>query len=315
MKWLPLTGILLGLLIASTVRAQDATSQLIERFDRCIEHQFQSGQAARRNQTIELASECRALHEAADHPLLANLEPPLGDKPSLAQLLDIRSLLIASRQSASGEARLDYTGLAQLVEETYQAEQEDKAEDSGPGIIDRLFDAFLDWLKEIFADADEQDFNWLDNQSADSFILLFKVILVMLILLVLLLIANELRAANLFAAWRHLRKRHRAKTGPVYLSGQVADSVDLETLPDKAFVSHILYRVLGYLMQQEYLPEKFSFTNRELLIRAPDKNADLQRLIDDSEAVIYGDKSCSTNQRQQLLGLMQKLTRPMESAG
>ena len=71
------------------------------------------------------------------------------------------------------------------------------------------------------------------------------------------------------------------------------------------------------LMQRHILPPRFSLTNRELLTRLPlERNAllpDLHRLIDTSEAGLYGDQPLDPQQRQQMLALSSKLTRIEEA--
>lgn len=313
---------LLGLLLLqTTVRASDLpTPQLVQAVEQCIDSQFQAGEATRRDQTIKLQQTCPMLASARQHTLLSPVQPPLTDEITVSQLLDIRAILHTRTRSAASKRQYAYTDLDALLEETYLPREEFKPDPT-------LWQRFLEWLRELLTPEDAEPPPWLqafldsiELPETDSVILFLKGALALLVLLALLMIFNELRAANLLSAWRHI-KRPRGKPAdyqPDFSApGKNLSLEQISRLPDNQFAGQLLSRTLLTLMQRQILPPRFSLTNRELLFRLQQQNStllpDLRRLVDNSEAGLYGDQPLDPQQRQQLLDLSRKLTRIEEA--
>lgn len=311
MRWFPVIPALLGLLSYTTAQASDAASaQLLSQLQQCIDRQFEQGEVTRRNKSLEINRDCPNLSSWLAHPLLSHFAPPLQNETSLIQLIDIRSGLQSSirMQKPVPQRDFDFAGLTELVNQTYLKEEEITPE---PGLMERFFE----WLRELLATEQQETPDWLKNfidsidaPETDTLIAILKGIILILVLLALLMIFNELRAANMLAAWRHFKKQRRSRVDALIQQEYGKSEVsELGQLSDKQFASKILYIALLNLMQQRLLPEKFSLTNRELL-HSTQSVPELKQLIDYTEAGIYGDRAYSAQQRQQMLTLLQQLT-------
>lgn len=323
MRWLPGVWTLLGLLLLqTTVRASDLPApQLVQAVEQCLETQFRAGEATSRDQTINLQQTCPTLAGARQHTLLSAVQPPLSDSITVSQLLDIRAILHTRTRSAASARQYTYTDLDALLEETYLPREEFKPDPT-------LWQRFIQWLRELLTPEDAEPPPWLqaflesiELPETDTIILFLKGTLALLVLLALLMIFNELRAANLLSAWRHIKRQRGKPTDDQPDFPAPGKSLSLEQishLPDKQFAGQLLSRTLLTLMQRQILPPRFSLTNRELLTRLPqERNAllpDLHRLVDTSEAGLYGDQPLAPQQRQQLLDLSHKLTRIEEAS-
>lgn len=325
MRWLPGALTLLGLLLLqTTVRASDLPApQLVQAVEQCIETQFQAGEATSRSQSVNLQQTCPALAlaNARNHALLKHIQPPLADEITVSQLLDIRVILHSRTRSASPGHNRDYAyaNLDALLQDTYIPREEFKPDPT-------LWQRFIEWLRDLLTPEDAEPPPWLKDflnsielPETDTVILFLKGALALLVLLALLMIFNELRAANLLSAWRHIKRQRGKLTGYPDFPGH-GENLSLEQisgLPDKQFAGKLLRHTLLELMQRHILPPRFSLTNRELLTRLPqERNAllpDLHRLIDTSEAGLYGDQPLDPQQRQQMLELSSKLTRIEEA--
>lgn len=308
-------------MLQTTVRASALPApQLVQAVEQCIDSQFQAGEATRRDQTINLQQTCPTLAGARQHALLSAVQPPLSDAVTVSQLLDIRAILHTRTRSVASDRRYAYSNLDALLEETYLPREEFKPDPT-------LWQRFIEWLRELLTPEDAKPPPWLkaflesiELPETDTIMLFLKGTLALLVLLALLMIFNELRAANLLSAWRHIKRQRGQPTDAQPDLPAPGKSLNLEQinhLPDKQFAGQLLSRTLLTLMQRQILPPRFSLTNRELLRRLPqERNAllpDLHRLIDTSEAGLYGDQPLDPQQRQQMLDLSRKLTRIEEA--
>lgn len=323
MKWLPGALTLLGLLLLqTTVRASDLPApQLLQAVEQCLETQFQAGEATGRDQSINLPQHCPTLAGARQHALLNPVQPPLADEITVSQLLDIRAILHTRTRSAASGRQYAYPDLDALLEKTYLPREEFKPSPT-------LWQRFIEWLRELLTPEDAEPPPWLqaflesiELPETDTIMLFLKGALALLVLLALLMIFNELRAANLLSALRHIKRQRGKPTDdqPDFPAPAGNLSLDqISRLPDKQFAGQLLSRTLLTLMQRQILPSRFSLTNRELLTRLPPQSStllpDLRRLVDTSEAGLYGDQPLAPQQRRQMLDLSRRLIRIEEAA-
>lgn len=316
MRWLPGALILAGLLLlVTTARASDLPApQLLQIVEQCIDGQFQAGEATSRGQSVDLRQTCPGLASARNHVLLSHIQPPLADEISVSQLLDIRAILHSHTRTTEADRNYAYTDLDTLLQATYVPREEFKPDPT-------IWQRFIEWLRDLLTPEDAEPPAWLKGfldsielPEADTVVLFLKGAVALLVLLTLLMIFNELRAANVLAAWRHIRRQRKAHSDqPGFVLQDKNLSLDqISRLPDKQFAGKLLLRTLRQLMERRILPSRLSLTNRELLKQLPpEKNAllaDLHRLIDASEAGLYGDRTLDPQQRQQMLQLSRKLT-------
>lgn len=321
MRWLPVIPALLGLVLVSIApaRASELPSSrlLLAGVERCIDSQFKAGEATDRTASIKLSKSCPVLARSRQHPLLKQIQPPLKDELSVSQLLDVRAILQSRSRAkpAASPAKYAYTGLETLLEETYIPNESFKPDPT-------LWQRFIEWLRDLLAPEDAEAPQWLEDfldaielPDEDTIMLFLKGAVALLVLLTLLMIFNELRAANILSAWRHIRRQRRASTQEPDFELQ-DDNLSLEAisrLPDRQFAGKLLVRTLKNLMQRGLLPARFSLTNRELLSRLDAKQqplrSDLDRLFTDTDAGLYGERPLDPQQRQRMLQLSEQLNR------
>ena len=315
MRWLPVIPVLLGLLFTTTAHSSNlAGKTLLTQLDHCINQQFRQGQASTRDTTLNIKARCSALYAQRQHPLITSLQPPLAEESSLGQLIDIRALIATMTRphGSTINVSVDNDQLASLVSQYYvPPEKIEKQPD--------LWDRILEWLREMLIKQHEQSPDWLKNYlgnidwpEPDTLILILKIGIALLVLLVLLTVFNELRAANVLAAWRHHRRfAKKPERQPDSQFATASLDQDPAMLADKAFVSQVLLKTLMVLMYHRVLPEKFSLTNQELLDRSQNRDPDLltalRRLFQEADSVLYGDVEYSPQQRQQLQVLMESI--------
>jgi hypothetical protein len=319
MRWIPVIPALLGLLYFTSTTAlasELSASQLSRVVERCIDKQFHAGQATTRGKVVKLQKSCPSLAKSRNHSLLKNIQPPLAKEITVSQLLDIRTILQARTRTAASVRHNDYpyAGLDNLLKDTYVPSEEFKPDPT-------LWQRFFAWLRKLLTPEDRKPPAWLEDffdsielPETDTVILFLKGAVALLVLLTLLMIFNELRAANVLSAWRHIKRQRQTPADELlFASDNEALSVShIKQLPDKQFASKLLYLTLVNLMQRRILPQRFSLTNRELLSQLPQDESKLlpalHQLIQYTDAGLYGDRQYETQQRQQMLQLSDKLT-------
>jgi len=319
MRWIPVIPALLGLLYftSTTAHASElSASQLSRVVDSCINKQFQPGQATIRGKVVKLQKSCPSLAKARNHSLFKNIQPPLAKDITVSQLLDIRTFLQTRTRTGSSVRHNDYpyAGLDKLLKDTYVPTEEFKPD---PTLWQRL----IVWLRKLLTPEDQKPPAWLEDffdsielPETDTVILFLKGAVALLVLLTLLMIFNELRAANVISAWRHIKRRRNTPADELLFSSDAEELKlsHIKQLPDKQFASKLLYLTLINLMQRRILPQRFSLTDHELLSQLPQDESNLlpalHQLIQYTDAGLYGDRQYETQQRQKMMQLSDELT-------
>lgn len=325
MRWIPVIPALLGLLYftSTTAHASELSiSQLSRVVERCVNKQFKAGEATTRGKVVNLQKSCPSLADARHHSLLKNIQPPLTKEITVSQLLDIRTILHARIRTGSAVKHNDYpyADLDKLLKDTYLPTEEFKPDPT-------LWQRFIAWLRKLLTPEDKKPPAWLKDffdsielPETDTVVLFLKGAVALLVLLTLLMIFNELRAANVISAWRHIKRRRNTPADELLFASDAEELKlsHIKQLPDKQFASKLLYLTLFNLMQRRILPQRFSLTNHELLSQLPQDESNLlpalHQLIQYTDAGLYGDRQYETQQRQQMLQLSGKLTATGEEA-
>lgn len=315
MRWFPVIPVLLGLLLTTTAHGSNASNNpLLAQLNKCINKQFTQGQATERTTTINIKTECPGLYRLHNQPFITQLQPPLKKETTVNQLLDIRVFItadIGTNTRAKSTESVDLNQLQALLKQYYIPPKRKPEEPD-------LWDKVKDWLLEMLIKQHEQSPEWLKNYldsldpSTDTLVMILKLCIVVLILSVLIIVFNELRAANIFAALRHRRGHQKSITDQTDTILNKPDSGQpIDQMADKEFVGHILCKTLTFLMQHKILPEKFSYTNHELLQHAQlrDKTFldSLRELFCNTDIVLYGDRGYSIEQRHELQQLVERI--------
>ena len=299
------------LILTPTWATTPASAQFKLQLDRCIDSLFHHGDTVNRNADIQLSKQCPELASADFQALLKNLEPPLTDETTLAQLQDTRAALSYLAGPATSQRSFNYQQLKNVLDATY-------IERKTPELELSIWERFKQWLKEWLTPQDTEAPAWL-IEFLDSINIpdgvaefIFKGSMVVLIIIALLIIFNELRAANILTALRRTRSKRRQQIlSPELLSTSAMTLDQIALLDGNEQTRALLYYLLVHLMNKGVIPENFSLTNRELLDKSKQQRPDLfdsfSRFINFSDDTLYGGKHPASAQRSQAVQLVKQI--------
>lgn len=287
-------------------------SDIVDAFNLCINNLLSQQKQVYTNDPISLKQQCPNLLPFLDQPDLAHFSPPLQDKTSFSQLLDISRTLENSRKIPNtNKWELDHAGLDSLLDEVY-VQETDKNE------IKSFTDIFWDWVAENIRKYFDSD-NWFTRNLDTSFKPgdgffegLKNTVVVILIAFILYIIINELYAANIskYFARRKARKaiaddRHESTNNPLYGLN------DILQLSIRQQVPALLRYSLQILIKKGVIPKRYSLTNQEFLKIArnhlPELSRDLEIIVNTSDKVLYGNKTIAAGDASRLFERVRKI--------
>jgi hypothetical protein len=201
---------------------------------------------------------------------------------------------------------LDYSGLAAIVDDTWQPANED-----APFL---LMDAILSWMRELGFERHAESFKNFINEylpAEDSVRLFFTLVIWMILLAVVLLVGYELYRAGLLKLpyRRQTQKDKQAQQNKAALSWEA-----ITGLPLRRQIGALLQFSIERLVTKNLVPSSRSLTNHELvayLEKSGDRTASLLReQIERTEPSVYGDVPVS----EQLLVRCRAIARRISDA-
>lgn len=283
-----------------------STNSPLTLLDTCLTHIQKIEHVSDNDEKVTLSNSCPELSLQLDNSQFTQLEPPLEDETTLAQLHDVKRSLL-SMQAAPADGRMpELTGLKQLLKKIYQPAKESKP-------IENPIDKILGWIGQKIREYFKHD-NWItrnfhyDPKTGENFIHgMTNTIAVILVVLVLYIIVNELRAADILKLFRRRHRKHLHShqrdwethhTLPVGIK-------EIGDLPLNRQVPALLRYTLQYLMDKRILPRRYNLTNQEFIgilkHKLPAASHDFEQLVDSGERVLYGNKMISASDASQLL--------------
>jgi len=291
--------IVLSITLAATTIGQVCAAEIAratQLLDECITQLRETSHIVKPDQSVTLSQSCTSLYHNIRDPAFSQLDPPLRDETTLGRLTNNRRSLASIHDQALNDIQLKREGLKKLLNSIYHKKQVPK---SKKGWVDKV----VDWLGEKYDEYLKHD-NWftrnfrfgknLDQSTKRGMV---NSLIVVLILLVVFLVANELRAAGTMSLFRHRRKSRRHEIsitpGPKPLAQVNLNSIS--ELPVHRQVPALLSFTLSHLIKAKLLPQRMDLTNREYLdiVRKnlPRAERDFETLVNQSELVVYGNKS------------------------
>lgn len=284
---------------ARTAEAQPDEIHARESLRQCIDSRFAPDTSTPLDEAFDTEGECPGLREAlAGLPGYRQLDPPLGDKTSLHQLLDVRDLLKPA-PSADGAARAyDQSDLKQLA----RALKLDVADTQ----LD-WWERFKIWIKEKLNNDGDGDWSWLsewlEGMEVPAWVYDagYYTSVSLIVLLALLVLWNELRE------WRGRRRGTRAqREGPrAEIESQYetpAKWSDIAALPAQAQIPALLRWLIARMTREGWLPPRQGLTNRELRRHLRREHAhaagEFDTVVAGAEYLTYGDRALPEQQAE-----------------
>ena len=299
----------IGLLASAVFSACSLASESVvleASLDACIDSRFNDERAPSINQSFQLSQACPALKTAlSKQGSVLPTQDNIGDETSLNQLIDLQSLLRASKAAIPITTKFDFSGLKPLLAGTLIADPKPKAD---------WWQRFKAWMASKIAQKDQEgDFNWLINflkkivppQWVAE--LMFKGAIGLILLLALIVIASELRASGGSLKWRN-----RVFTRPRFGFSAAKPNITIPTLTGVHSLPlqqrpAALLKLIIYLMIERALlpPDNAGLTNRELSAnlrrnKQPYSNA-FDRLIMTMDPILYGGRQVDAVAMEALL--------------
>ena len=303
--------LLLFSVFAGSAFASD-NSEITYAFNTCINKLLAQEKQVFKDNSVSLKKDCPKLLPFLKQPVLAHFSPPLQNKTSFSQLLDISRALETSRTTQSkGKWKLDHDGLNSLLDEVYVPETNTKE-------IKSFTDIFWQWVEENIRKYLDSD-NWftrnfdLDIKPGDNFFDGLKnTVIVVLIAFILYIVINELYAANISKYFaRRKAKKAIADSGQGSVSKTLYGLNDILQLSIRQQVPALLRYSLQLLVKKGVIPKRYSLTNQEFLTIArkhlPELSRDLEIIINTSDKVLYGNKTIAAGDASILFDRVKKL--------
>lgn len=307
-------------------------STLAEKLDQCIASLYTSEYAAEGNKLFNLGQRCPALDGLYTKLSLAHLDPPLGEKISLNQLLDIKHALESMGWQTIPRGNLDFAGLDSLLKDTLESPDPTDKEKGEPGLWEQFtiwlndqWKQFTGWLKEkLNPEQDSGVYNklleWLSTDLPDWVAEFFlKGSILLLLLMALLFIVNELRVASLANAFHRATSRfkHKSQLKAMLREKRMPTWSDIGNMPPSQQVIALLHYALSFLTKRHILLEQPSKTNLEYLEilkeTAPHYATPFAELVKWADVSLYGQDPITPSQSHQLresIKSMQQLLQP-----
>lgn len=256
--------------------------------------------------SFTLSDTCPELSLALDSTALAHLEPALEDKTTLGQLRDVQRSL-RSLQSAPKEQHAPaLNNLLGILKQTYTPEKKSKP-------LENPVDKLLEWAGKKLREYFKKD-NWItrhfhiDNKISKTTLKgMLNVGILILVIIVLFIIVNEMRAAGIFSLFRYRRgvRQHQHDLNQQKQDLSWVNLGDISALPLHVQIPALLSYTLQKLIDRKVLPGRYNLTNQEFLNilrrKLPEAAQDFEQLVNNSERVVYGNKSVSDSDAHQLL--------------
>jgi len=287
-------------------------SDIVDAFSLCINDLLSQEKQVYTNDPISLKQQCPKLLPFLDKPALAHFSPPLQDKTSISQLLDIsRTLENSHIISDNNKWKLDHSGLDRLLDEVYVQETEKNE-------IKNFTDIFWEWVAEKIRKYFDSD-NWLTRnfdlsiKPGDSFFEGLKnTVVVILIAFILYIIINELYAANISKYFARRKARKAVNNAREESIGKHLYGLnDILQLSIRQQIPALLRYSLQILIKKGVIPKRYSLTNQEFLKIArnhlPELSHDLEIIINTSDKVLYGNKTIAAGDASTLFERVKKI--------
>ncbi len=289
----------LGLsLVPSPGLAQDP----VDRLNRCINSQFQAGQAAEINRELDLIDSCPDL--AGDDGILRvdSLDQRIGPITSLNELLDARRFLRDLQARPPERFKADRASLQETLDALELEEQT-----SALG----LWEEFLAWLTELLETEGEDDWGWLtdflESLSVPGWVgkLIYYGSIAVILILAALIVINELRALGA-ARWLPKRRIETQAASGERPHGPVASLQwsDIQRLPLSQQPSAIVRLLIHTLIAQGIVPDNMSYTNYEFLrllrTHDPERARGFGAVVAKAEPALYGSGVLQPEEAQSL---------------
>ena len=273
--------------------------------DACIDSRFDEERAPSINQSFQLSEACPLLKTALSKQGSAlPMQEDIGDHTSLNQLMDLQSLLRATKGAVPVTMKFDFSGLKPLLANTLIAGPKPKVD---------WWQRFKAWMEAKLAQKDQSgDIDWLIKFLAKIVPpqwlaeLMFKGAIGLILLLALVVIGNELRAGGGSFKWRN-RLFARPQFGSRATVPKIAipTLADVQSLPLQQRPAALLKLVIYTLVERAALPGNAGLTNRELCASLKRKgqpySSVFERFILTLDPILYGGRQVDAVQMEALL--------------
>lgn len=273
--------------------------------DACIDSRFDEERAPSINQSFQLSQACPLLKTALSKQGSAlPMQEDIGDDTSLNQLMDLQSLLRASKAAVPATTKFDFPGLKPLLASTLIAGPKPKVD---------WWQRFKEWMEAKLAQKDQTgDIDWLikflEKIVPPQWVaeLMFKGAIGLILLLALVVIGNELRAGGGSFKWRN-RLFARPQFGSRATMPKIAipTLAGVQSLPLQQRPAALLKLVIYTLIERAMLPGNAGLTNRELSASLKRKEqpygSAFEHFILTLDPILYGGRQVNAIEMEALL--------------